>query len=294
MSTVFDVTSDDGTVVRAWQGGDDDGVPLVVSNGLGSVPAAWPVLTAPGSGYRTLTWFHRGTHGTPRPTDRDRVRVQDHVDDLVAVMDAAGVERAVVAGWSVGVNVAFEATRQHPDRVAGLLAVAGLPGGTFSGVGGPLRVPKLLRAPIAGTLARATRAAGPALSLVTPWLPVDARTAWLLAHSGFMLPGARTEHLVPMLREFLRQDFGWYMHLAVGASRHATMDTAFLQCPVTLVAGRHDVLASVHDVVEAAGKIPHAEVVVLPGSHFLTLEHPEQVHAALDALTARTDLAPAA
>jgi pimeloyl-ACP methyl ester carboxylesterase len=293
VSSTFEVTSADGTVVRAWQSAGD-GVPLVVSNGLGSVPAAWPVLTAPGSGYRTLTWYHRGTYGTARPADRSRVRVQDHVDDLVAVMDAAGVERAVVAGWSIGVNVAFEAALQHPDRVAGLLAVAGLPGGSFSSVGGPLGVPRALRVPLATVAVRATRAAGPLLSLLTPWVPVDARTAWLLAHSGFMLPGARTEDLVPMLREFLRQDFGWYMHLADGASRHAPMDTGALRCPVTLVAGRHDVLASVHDVVDAAARIPGAEVVVLPGSHFLTLEHPDQVHAALDALTARTDLAPAA
>ncbi len=125
-------------------------------------------------------------------------------------------------------------------------------------------------------------------------MPVDARTAWLLAHSGFMLPGARTEHLVPMLREFLRQDWGWYMTLALGAADHARMDVAALDCPVVFVAGRSDVLTSVHDVVAAAARIPHADVVTLPGSHFLSLEHPGRVHDALDLLTSRTDLAPPA
>ena len=70
------------------------------------------------------------------------------------------------------------------------------------------------------------------------------------------------------------------------------MDTAFVQCPVTFVAGRRDVLTSVGDVEQAAARIPHAEVVVLPGSHFLTLEHPGRVQDALDALVRRTDLAP--
>ncbi|MCW2777938.1 MAG: hypothetical protein JWN17_1663 [Frankiales bacterium] len=290
LASRFDATSADGTVVRAWSN-DQDGVPLLVSNGLGSVPGAWPALLAPGCGYRAVTWYHRGTFDTPRPADRSRVRVQDHVDDLVAVMDAAGMERAVVASWSIGVNVAFEAARQHPDRVAGLLGVAGVPGGTFATMGGPLRVPRALRSPLGGAAARTTRLAGPALSWLTPRVPVDARLAWLLAHSGFMLPGARTDHLVPMLREFLQQDWGWYMTLALGAKEHAPMDTSFLQVPVTLVAGRSDVLTSVHDVTEAAARIPHAEVVVLPGSHFLPLEHPQRVQDALAALVARTDLA---
>jgi pimeloyl-ACP methyl ester carboxylesterase len=69
------------------------------------------------------------------------------------------------------------------------------------------------------------------------------------------------------------------------------MDLSFLTCPVTLVAGRSDVLTSMHDVVDAAAQIPHAHVTVLPGSHFLPMEQPELVAVALDELARRTDLA---
>lgn len=62
--------------------------------------------------------------------------------------------------------------------------------------------------------------------------------------------------------------------------------------PGAFVAGRSDVLTSVRDVRQAAARLPHAEVVVLPGSHFLTLEHPGGVQDALHALVLRTDLAP--
>ena len=71
------------------------------------------------------------------------------------------------------------------------------------------------------------------------------------------------------------------MHLAVAASEHEPMDLSFVQCPVTLVAGRRDVLTSMDDVLAAAAQIPHAEVTVLPGSHFLPLEYPALVAAAL-------------
>ena len=284
------VTSADGTVLRAWRS-DGDGLPVLLCNGLGAIPQAWPALVAPDSGYAVTTWYHRGTFGSQRPADRSRVRVQDHVDDAVAVLDAAGVERALVAAWSIGVNVAFELAQRHPDRVAGLLAVAGVPGGTFATMGGPLRLPRPVRRPLATRTAKAARAVGPALTWLAPKLPVDRRTAWLAGRSGFMLPGADPDVLAAMLGEFVKQDWRWYFHLAVAASEHRPMDLSFVQCPVTLLAGRHDVLTSMHDVLATADRIPHAQVTVLPGSHFLPMERPALVHAALGELARRTDLA---
>ena len=42
-------------------------------------------------------------------------------------MDSYGVDRAVVIGWSAGVNAAFEAAVRQPQRIAGVLAVGGVP-----------------------------------------------------------------------------------------------------------------------------------------------------------------------
>jgi pimeloyl-ACP methyl ester carboxylesterase len=288
VATTFDVPSADGTVLRAWRN-DGEGLPLLLCNGLGTIPQAWPGLVDDHR-YRTTTWYHRGTFGSPRPADPARVRIEDHVDDAVAVLDAAGVERALVACWSIGVNIGFELAQRHPDRVAGLMAVAGVPGGTFATMGGPLRVPRLVRRPLATRVAKGARATGPALTWLAHRVPVDRRVAWLVSHSGFMLPAARTDVVEPMLREFVQQDWRWYFHLAVAASEHHPMDLSFVECPVTLLAGRHDVLTSMHDVVDAAADIPHAHVTVLPGSHFLPMEYPELVSAALAELAARCDL----
>jgi 3-oxoadipate enol-lactonase len=129
VASTFDVRSSDGTTLRGWSS-DGDGLPLLISNGLGTIPQAWPALIAPDSGYAAVTWYQRGTFGSQRPADPERIRVRDHVDDAVALLDARGIDRALVACWSVGVNVGFELTSRHPERVAGLLAVAGVPGGT--------------------------------------------------------------------------------------------------------------------------------------------------------------------
>jgi len=45
-------------------------------------------------------------------------------------MDSYGIDRAVVIGWSAGVNIAFEAAVRDQGRIAGVLAVGGVPGGT--------------------------------------------------------------------------------------------------------------------------------------------------------------------
>jgi hypothetical protein len=41
------------------------------------------------------------------PSDESRITIDDHTDDRFSVMDSYGMDRAVVIGWSVGVNIAF-------------------------------------------------------------------------------------------------------------------------------------------------------------------------------------------
>jgi pimeloyl-ACP methyl ester carboxylesterase len=286
----FTFAGGDGTKVTGWRN-DGEGTPVVICNGLGTPPVAWPTVIAPDSGFRVATWYYRGTAGGERPVDPTRITVQDHVEDAVALMDHEGVERAVLACWSLGVNVGFELALQHPDRVAGVLAVAGLPGGTFHSIGGPLRVPRRLRHRLGTAGAHVGRAAGPALSWTSRHLPLNRGTATVISHTGFVMPGARPERLIPALEEFREHDFRWYFTLALAGSKHRPMNLDFVTEPVTLVAGRHDVITSMHDMVEAASRIPHAILHVLPGSHFLPLEYPDELARELRELTRRTSLA---
>src|SRR5690242_19976754 len=115
-----DVTSRGGTRIRCLRSHSPAGR-LVLALGLGTIPEAWPRLIADDSGYDTVTWYQRGTFGSERPADLSRIRIEDHVDDMLALMDDQGIDRALVACWSIGVNIAFEFCHRHPDRVAGIL-----------------------------------------------------------------------------------------------------------------------------------------------------------------------------
>ena len=68
----YDVLSADGTRLRAWTN-DADGPTVLLCNGLGTNPYAWPALLRPDCGVRVISWNHRGVGGSARPADPDRV-----------------------------------------------------------------------------------------------------------------------------------------------------------------------------------------------------------------------------
>jgi pimeloyl-ACP methyl ester carboxylesterase len=47
--------------------------------------------------------------------------VEQHVQDILTVMDAAGSARAPVAGWADGAFLAAMLAATHPDRVSALV-----------------------------------------------------------------------------------------------------------------------------------------------------------------------------
>jgi pimeloyl-ACP methyl ester carboxylesterase len=263
----------DGTALRAWCN-DGVGPPVLLCNGLGAPEAAWPGLVARSSGYRVLSWSYRGLAGSARPVDPAQVRVEDHADDARAVLDAFDVPAATVIGWSLGVNVAFELALEDPGRVLGVLAVAGVPGGSFSSLFAPYGVPRRLRAPAGRWSSRLLPVLGPLLPAVAASLP-----PWpeLLSPAALRGPAHEAAHpgaLRSVLQEFSRHDWRWFRHLALAIAEHAPLDIAPVGCPVTFVAGRYDSLVDVADVRRAAGSVPGARLRVLPGTHFLPLQYP--------------------
>ena len=284
----YDVKSADGTVLRAWTH-DAPGPTVLLCNGLGTNPYAWPSLLHHDCGVHVVSWNHRGVGGSQRPRDPDRVGIDAFVEDALAVMDDAGLDSAVVAGWSIGVNTAFELAFRHPERVTGLFAVAGVPGATFASMLGPLHVPRPLRAPLTVGLAYAVREVGHVFSPVTRALPVSRLGATLLRHSGFMFPSADVEVVRRAVREFLTTEVDWYSHLAVAAARHERVSLRGIDVPTVFIAGKHDLLTDNRDMRTAAARIPKAVYHVLPGSHFLQMEHPGRVHEELPTLVRRVE-----
>jgi pimeloyl-ACP methyl ester carboxylesterase/predicted glycosyltransferase len=70
----------------------------------------------------------RGNGRADRPGTPEAYRDREYVDDAIAVLDAIGVDRAVVVGLSVGGRHALQLAAWYPERAAGVVAIgAALP-----------------------------------------------------------------------------------------------------------------------------------------------------------------------
>ncbi|WCB93984.1 esterase/lipase [Baekduia alba] len=75
------------------------------------------------AGHDVLAYDARG-HGASDPAPSPSAyEYADLAADLLSVMDAAGIERAVLAGASMGAHTAVRVALAHPERVAGLVIV---------------------------------------------------------------------------------------------------------------------------------------------------------------------------
>lgn len=103
---------------------------LLLVNGLGSPSVAYQIgfverLVA--AGFEVIRFDNRDLGRSSRITsstaDDPAYRIADMADDAVAVLDAAGWDRAVVFGQSMGGMIAQQLVIDHPRRVSHLVSV---------------------------------------------------------------------------------------------------------------------------------------------------------------------------
>jgi pimeloyl-ACP methyl ester carboxylesterase/predicted glycosyltransferase len=73
--------------------------------------------------FRVVTVEGRGNGRADRPSTPEAYIDREYVDDAVTVLDALGVERAVVGGLSMGGRHALQLAAWYPDRAAGVVAI---------------------------------------------------------------------------------------------------------------------------------------------------------------------------
>jgi pimeloyl-ACP methyl ester carboxylesterase len=112
----------DGLTFDVRDDGPADGDPVVLLHGFPQDSTAWdgvtPRLNA--RGLRTLAPDQRGYSPLARPPGRAAYRVRETTQDVLALLDAAGLADAHVVGHDWGGLVAWALGAWHPDRVRSL------------------------------------------------------------------------------------------------------------------------------------------------------------------------------
>lgn len=102
-----------------------DGPPLVFAHGLsGHRGRIFPELAPLADRFRIVTYDQRG-HGESAPVTVPAIYdARNMAEDLTAVMDALGIQRAILGGQSMGAATTLLFALAHPERVEALLLTA--------------------------------------------------------------------------------------------------------------------------------------------------------------------------
>lgn len=193
----------------------------------------------------------------------DEVSLAGLADDVAAVLDDAGVDRAVVAGLSMDGMVALEFARRYERRCAGLV--------------------------LCGSRADAETPEGVALR------EARAETAWREGSSRVFADALIGVVLAPSADEGLRArvyaeiggcDPRGSSAAARAIARRADARPALsaVAMPVLFVVGRHDAITTPEATATLAAGTPGARLEVIQGAgHLVPLERPEAVAAVVEA-----------
>jgi pimeloyl-ACP methyl ester carboxylesterase len=183
--------------------------------------------------------------------------VEEVADWLVAVLDAAGVKQAAIAGHSFGSLAAIAAAARHPGRVRAIALV---------GTALPMTVSaRLLDA------ARDDRHA--AIEMLTAWGYSDAAREGGAPASANPLREAGQRLLEQARPGVIHTDLSACNDYAAGLE-HA----AAVRCPALLILGERDRLTPPRSARQLAATLPNAETVILEGAgHAMLAEQPDAV-----------------
>jgi 3-oxoadipate enol-lactonase len=236
-----------------------DGPTVVLSNSVGSIRGMWdpqvPVLVA--AGYRVISYDARGHGASPVPPGP--YSMDDLADDLLALLDTTGTDRAHVIGLSLGGMTGMRFAAWHPDRVASL---------------GVLCTSALLGPPQFWLdRAAAVRAGGTASiaeAVVGRWFTEATR----LAEPGQVAGAIAMVSSVPAE--------GYAGCCEAIAAMDLRDDLPRIAAPTLALAGAEDPATPPEHLEYIAKHIPDAALVVIPdAAHLANLERPDAVNAAL-------------
>ena len=252
------------TAVRvSWsEAGPAEAPVVVLSHSLGATRAMWdPQVPALAERYRVVTYDTRGHGESPFPDGP--YALDDLVDDVVALLDEVGVQRAHVVGLSLGGMTAMRLAAREParvDRIALFCTSAKADAQNFL------------------DRARAVRSGGTAPlapTVVGRWLT----PGFAAAHPDLV---ARLEAMIARA-----DDEGYAACCEAIAGMDLRDDLGRISAPTLVVSAADDLaLPPEHQRLIAEG-IPGAELVsVGPGAHLANLERTSEV---TDALLAHLD-----
>ncbi len=248
------------------------GIPVVLLPGSLGTAFGFRRLQQPlaAAGFRFLAVEPLGLGDSLRPPLAD-YSLTAQADRVRALLDALGLDRAIVVGQGLGVSIALRLAVRHPERVLAVVAIDGGPA----------------ESACSGTLRRALKFA-PLLKLFAGprWLRANVRERLVenSAESSWVTADVVDGYLGRAADDF---DATIEMYRRLAAAREPEVlreRLAEVRCPVLLLVGTlpQDVGIKPEEVVLLASRLEHFEREVVDGvGHFIAEEAPGAIVSAI-------------
>ena len=265
------VSSFDGT--RIHYRAEGEGFPLVACNGVLCSTGYWTYFRRFfRNRCRVVLWDYRGHGNSELPTHLSRMSIGSYCHDLTSVLDVLEIDKAVLLGHSMGVQVILEFYRRHPERVAALLPVCGTSAHAFRTFYG-MRWPEKVLPPVLRTGERhADTIAWVLKPLLRTWLP-DPLARLSGAVDWYLCP---REIMEDYFRHMASLDFRVAARALLAMERHTAEDVLeTILVPTLVIAGEEDRFTPLRVMEKMWRSIPEAEFLVIPkGTHTALVENP--------------------
>jgi 3-oxoadipate enol-lactonase len=240
--------------------GPEDGDVIVLSNGIMMSTAAWGYQTAALSRHlRVLLYDCRGMWRSEHPAGP--YSMEQHADDLAALLDGLHIDEAHIAGISYGSEISMVFALRYPGRTRSLIVIDGVS-----------QVDPLLFAQTLPWRIAAERR--DAELLLRTSVHYNYSEGWIAAHQDAI------EASIP---RFEQLDMDTLVELMKSFQNyHITDQLKAIQAPTLVVIGEDDMIKGrkYSDII--VGQIPQAEYAIIPGSgHALCLDKPDILNTLL-------------
>ena len=249
----FSVTTPDGAVLQAFAEGE--GPVLLLVSGLGGTAGFWKSNTATlARSFRVIRFDQRGIGASTRgsaPCTIDQLAL-----DCLSVLDAAGVERAVLLGHSTGGCIGQALARSAPERLGGLILSATWlkPSHYMSALFGA-------RGAILAENPQAYAATAVLISYPPAWLEAN----WSVYEAAIAAAPVSAE-----ARQVVRERIDALL------SFDGSADIAVLTMPVLVLGARDDMIVPAFLQEDLATALPGARKILLDsGGHFFPVSRPD-------------------
>ncbi len=284
----YAVAASDGSPLFYESWGDRGALaPALLCDGIGCDGYVWRYLRDDLGSRFCLHPHYRGHGRTAPPRDPRRVTIEDLADDVACVLDDALVDRAILIGHSMGVQVALETYRRHTARVAGLILVCGAPSNPLRTFRGSAVLDELLPT-IQKWIHRVPRVINRFTRTMLPTRLAYEIASRLEIRRELVDPA----EFMPYLEGMARIDARLFVAMLSSAGQHSADDLLpSIEVPCLVIAAGRDGFTPPERSRAMAAAIPDAELLEIPdASHTAPIERPHLVDETIrDFLARRID-----